>query len=555
MAVLDSTDDSTSSSPGTSVQGGGGSSAGQAQYATAQDWDHYQQTITHLYMQENRTLRQVDAMMRQEYGFRATIKMYKTRIRKWNLRKNARHDDRESKRTQARQRVEGPVKKDPESASIISSTTSSHASSGSGLALGSAAAQRHKKARAGIQTKARRRKLADSGDAAATAAGNGVVARIPSPRPANLKPTVTISIPRILEDVDDEVRLPHEIIRLMRITIEGAAHAHSLSWATKPDQETYSQEVEAFRNGKKAFTACTQWYHKMRLAADMLQNKQKLAEATLLINALLSQLREFLNETIFGSVTALPYLVYGLFSANEEVGVLINNFITQLVKITLGAHHPLSLAWGRLNKLPPQQIRTTLATILRSSADFMSGPSGASGAKAVSCLPKQYDTPPETWGMWLLVEDADPATVKPEAVDETFLLYSTGYSIYCNWHIQNENWATARKALALVETWIAGFGDLKFAAASSMRAWHATAMAALARADGDIDGEKRYLMEAYWHTVDIHGLHHTETMAPLKSIVRFLERTGATEEAAVWKQAFDDAWYKMLDVECSKLEI
>ncbi|KAK3694183.1 hypothetical protein B0T22DRAFT_437284 [Podospora appendiculata] len=552
MALLDSTDDSTSSSPGTSVQGGGGSSAGQAQYATAQDWDHYQQTITHLYMQENRTLRQVDDMMRQEYGFRATIKMYKTRIRKWNLRKNARHDDRDSKRTQVKPRDEPGLAKSE-------STLTSIQPSGGGLVLGTAA-QRHKKktARTSIQTKARRRKLADTGGAAAAAAVGhasvGVVARIPSPRPANLKPTV-ISIPRILEDVDDEVRLPHEIIRLMRITIEGAAHAHSLSWATKPDQDTYPQEVEAFRNGKKAFTACTQWYHKMRLAADMLQNKQKLAEATLLINALLSQLREFLNETIFGSVTALPYLVYGLFTANVEVGLLINNFITQLVTITLGAHHPLSLAWGRLNKLPPQQIRATLATILRSSADFMAGPAGASGAKAVSCLPKQYDTPPETWGMWLLVEDADPATVKPKEVDETFLLSSTGYSIYCNWHIQNENWAAARKALALVETWIAGFGDHKFAAASSMRAWHATAMAALARAGGDEAGEKRHLLEAYWHTVDIHGLQHPETMAPLKSIVRFLERTKATDEAAVWKHAFDDAWYKMLDVECSKLEI
>ncbi|KAH8165329.1 hypothetical protein CIB48_g2902 [Xylaria polymorpha] len=57
-------------------------------WATPEDWDAHQATIRRLYLDEKRPLKDVVVIMENDYGFRATAKMYKTRLAKWKMLKN-----------------------------------------------------------------------------------------------------------------------------------------------------------------------------------------------------------------------------------------------------------------------------------------------------------------------------------------------------------------------------------------------------------------------------------------------------------------------------------
>ncbi|ETS81247.1 hypothetical protein PFICI_06249 [Pestalotiopsis fici W106-1] len=52
------------------------------------DWERYKQRIAHLYLEENKPLREVADIMRIEHDFTATPKMYKQRFHQWDFRKN-----------------------------------------------------------------------------------------------------------------------------------------------------------------------------------------------------------------------------------------------------------------------------------------------------------------------------------------------------------------------------------------------------------------------------------------------------------------------------------
>ncbi|KAI0434573.1 hypothetical protein F5Y09DRAFT_235345 [Xylaria sp. FL1042] len=58
-----------------------------SQQHTAQVWESHKVEIRRLYLDENRPLKEVMAIMRQR-GFRATVRMYKSRFDKWGFSKN-----------------------------------------------------------------------------------------------------------------------------------------------------------------------------------------------------------------------------------------------------------------------------------------------------------------------------------------------------------------------------------------------------------------------------------------------------------------------------------
>ncbi|KAK8024318.1 hypothetical protein PG993_012384 [Apiospora rasikravindrae] len=57
-------------------------------WASAQEWESHRETITRLFWDENRPLREVVEIMSRDHGFNATPKMYKARTREWGLKKN-----------------------------------------------------------------------------------------------------------------------------------------------------------------------------------------------------------------------------------------------------------------------------------------------------------------------------------------------------------------------------------------------------------------------------------------------------------------------------------
>ncbi|KAE9369776.1 hypothetical protein N431DRAFT_560526 [Stipitochalara longipes BDJ] len=55
---------------------------------TAEDWQAYRKSFTQLYKVENKTLREVMGIMKEQYNFRASPRMFKHRIKEWRLNKN-----------------------------------------------------------------------------------------------------------------------------------------------------------------------------------------------------------------------------------------------------------------------------------------------------------------------------------------------------------------------------------------------------------------------------------------------------------------------------------
>jgi tetratricopeptide (TPR) repeat protein len=62
---------------------------------TSEDWDFYRSTIIRLYRDEDRKLNDVMQIMRTRHHFHATVKMYKSRLAAWDVRKYMTRAERE----------------------------------------------------------------------------------------------------------------------------------------------------------------------------------------------------------------------------------------------------------------------------------------------------------------------------------------------------------------------------------------------------------------------------------------------------------------------------
>ncbi|KAF7512441.1 hypothetical protein GJ744_001376 [Endocarpon pusillum] len=63
-------------------------------YTTSEEeWDRHKDIIRNLYVEENKTLEELMALMLRHHSFRATKKMYNTRFAKWGLHKYKREDE------------------------------------------------------------------------------------------------------------------------------------------------------------------------------------------------------------------------------------------------------------------------------------------------------------------------------------------------------------------------------------------------------------------------------------------------------------------------------
>ncbi|KAH8645447.1 Clr5 domain-containing protein [Xylariales sp. PMI_506] len=62
-------------------------------YASSSDWARHRPLITQLYRDERRTLGEVSRILETEYGFYATVRMYKKRLEEWGLGKKLKEDE------------------------------------------------------------------------------------------------------------------------------------------------------------------------------------------------------------------------------------------------------------------------------------------------------------------------------------------------------------------------------------------------------------------------------------------------------------------------------
>ncbi|KAI1842594.1 hypothetical protein JX266_011207 [Neoarthrinium moseri] len=62
--------------------------ASDCRWATEEDWELHRNTIWYLYCKLHKPLRVVAELLGEKHDFRATVKMYKSRLKKWGFRKN-----------------------------------------------------------------------------------------------------------------------------------------------------------------------------------------------------------------------------------------------------------------------------------------------------------------------------------------------------------------------------------------------------------------------------------------------------------------------------------
>ncbi|KAH8882937.1 hypothetical protein GQ53DRAFT_664917, partial [Thozetella sp. PMI_491] len=303
-------------------------------YASDRDWERHKALITRLYRDENKTLKEVMAIMLYKHGFHATQKMFKTRIKKWDAGKNRRNTDSvrmwkvSDDQTGHSRAVLVFREHDPVDWEEVGRYLRLHPELQSRISQGVFEfTQEH-----------------------------GVVCRLP---PADL--ALSMSVPDNLNGSPD-VQLPEEIVHLIRTYIHGGVDAGILD----PKPNSFGQLVG--RNGQPAYERLVEWYERMRVAANWLGD-DRAANGVRLINLCLNQLQGIILDQDFALVFALLHITFILPFRNREAGIIIVRFIAQLLHVMLGAHHPLTRIWTRLSRLSTSELLYALTTAMRMSLE------------------------------------------------------------------------------------------------------------------------------------------------------------------------------------------
>ncbi|KAI9858052.1 MAG: hypothetical protein M1813_007864 [Trichoglossum hirsutum] len=290
------------------------SSSTRQMYATETDWELYRDTITKLYSEQDKPLREVMEIMQGDHVFRATTKMFKTRIKKWGLDKKhkapevlemlrlKRQRDTVGKRSKFFTRNR-PVNWEDVERYIKRSRTLLAKSDSGFLEIGGHA--------------------------------TGVVCRTPSP-----DPSIVLSVPGNME-ASEEFRTADEVARIMRDYCRGAIEGGI--WIYNADESCYFGH-----RGSAAHDRLSKWYGKM-LNVVVCIIDSRIEQGFRLINACFNQLQRIVKEQDPRLLFYLVVLRAALFdqSPMRDLGRLLVNHIRDFSRIIFGERHPISLLWVR----------------------------------------------------------------------------------------------------------------------------------------------------------------------------------------------------------------
>ncbi|KAI1473742.1 Clr5 domain-containing protein [Daldinia eschscholtzii] len=292
------------------------------------DWNNYRDTITTLYLEQNKSLKEVMRIMREEYYFFATEKMYKIRFNRWGLHKKLRaHQVAELLLQRGRRAAEGKPsvsyvhgrKVDPDRLNAylrrVSPTSKKELVELLSGKLDSIDAQK--------------RSIED------------IVCRTPSPEPE--------PIPRRVA-APDNLRLPEECMQIVRSYVGGALDG-SL-WHLTPDKELIfprrprtwldpvSSARQLFING---FTE--QGFRMIRITFDDYKEVMSRQDPSLLVETCLA--------------------LGALLQSGPGLAESLIDYACGLSRIVLGPRHPLHLLFIRFKGASPVEITRFVGLIIQ----------------------------------------------------------------------------------------------------------------------------------------------------------------------------------------------
>ncbi|KAM7218481.1 hypothetical protein V8F06_006085 [Rhypophila decipiens] len=295
----------------------------QSTYASPENWDLHRAEITTLYLDQDKTLREVREYMEKTHGFFATEKMYKTRIKKWALDKNNKMDEvvymvriknqREAmgKRTEFIIRNRSVDWKDIE---------------------------RYMNRTPGLQAK-----VEDSQFELGSSI-HGIVCRTPSPDPAQM-----LSVPPNL-NATRYLTLQEEIMTLLRDYMTGA-FTNKL-WVNSPADNCYYGP-----NGAAASFRLSQWYEGLEVAGRWEADE---ADTVRLINIQLDQIRDIIRDEEPSLLSCFILFHHHLSHHRASLAQHVCPFVASMCEVVLGPHHPITRIWQRVLELPMEEFAITL---------------------------------------------------------------------------------------------------------------------------------------------------------------------------------------------------
>ncbi|KAH6857034.1 hypothetical protein B0I37DRAFT_89026 [Chaetomium sp. MPI-CAGE-AT-0009] len=285
-------------------------------YASPEDWDKQRETITRLYLHEKRSLQEVMEYMALNHFFFATVKMFRTRIKKWGIDKN-------NKAAEVAYMVRLKKQRDvvgKKSTFFIRNRP--------------------------VDWEDIERYLARTPDFWAkhgtldlSKSAHEITCTTPPPESPRILPA---SVPQKL-DAAHELRVHEEVLRFFRDYNEGSFEQGL--WHLSPNHKRYFG-----RGGVDASARLNTWYDKLRNVADWPGQD---ADAVRLVNYLLDDLPQLIRDQDFTVFPALMRCCFYLSVRKPELGRVVLEFVARLCGVVLGEKHPMSLAWLRIKSLSP----------------------------------------------------------------------------------------------------------------------------------------------------------------------------------------------------------
>ncbi|KAI1213909.1 uncharacterized protein F4807DRAFT_204933 [Annulohypoxylon truncatum] len=295
------------------------------------DWTNYRDTITSLYLDQNKSLKEVMRIMREEYYFYATEKMYKIRFNKWGLHKKLRaHQVAELLVQRGKRAAVGKP-----SVSFVGGRKIDADRLNTYLRRVSPA--RRKELIAILSGRAemastQKRSIED------------IICRTPSPEP---EPEMEM-VPRRLE-APDSLRLPEECMQIVQTYVGGAFDG--ALWQRTPDKELVfpprgktwldpvSSARQLFING---FTE--QGFRMIRITFDGYRDVMLRQDPSLLVETCLA--------------------LGALRQSGPGLAESLINYSYNMSRIVFGPRHPLHLLFARLKSASPSEIAQFSGLIL-----------------------------------------------------------------------------------------------------------------------------------------------------------------------------------------------
>ncbi|KAI1409791.1 hypothetical protein F5Y13DRAFT_88281 [Hypoxylon sp. FL1857] len=479
------------------------------------DWANYRDTITSLYLDQNKSLKEVMRIMREEYYFYATEKMYKIRFNKWGLHKKLR----------AHQVAELLVQRGKRAAVGKTSVSFVH-----GRKIDSDRLNTYLRR----VSPARRKELMAilSGDVELGAAQKRsieeIICRTPSPEP---EPE---PLPRRME-APDSLRLPEECMQIVQSYVSGAFDA--ALWQTTPDKELVfprrgrtwldpvSSARQLFVNG---FTE--QGFRMLKITFDDYRDVMVRQDPSLLVETCL----------------ALGALLH----SGPGLAESLMNYVCSMSRIVFGSKHPLHLLFVKLKSANPSEISrfmglimqsflravqhdsrlkpTYLATVYRAmlNSNFIEA------TTALRCMQDLLADLEETG-------PSSPGSPGRDALQKDIELLQ----YHVSWLIKLHNEPTEAKVAAQTFAETYGSGDPRIARFSCYN------MLRTLRTSYEVSPEEA--IELMFQSLSIceteFGRNDNATMTLLATLQSYLHRTGQAEEAARIKADFETRWNEVVE--------